>query len=496
MKKISHFVLFSFFTVLTGCTTAGEPAPATTATDGTDTSTDVGTETDSGTDTGTDTDTSTDGDTADGDTTGTDTTPDGDTDTDTYVCPGVGVTTGSAVSWLQAWGIGDDNPLRTSGDACACPETGCPQQPCPWPNPMANHYVSFGAGTCSVEGDDIANCRILSLGQDYVPFRTAAGTFICTHDGERPQGAIIVDGDTDTDTTTDGDTTDTDTDSAHPADWCGNDDDCADANPCIDTFCGDNNRCVRNNSPNFTPCAGGNQMCINGVCETPPSCEDGNPCTIDEIGMDGHCMHYDAVSGIPCDDGVECTYLTSCQAGACVPHGFDNTLCEDGDPNTMNWCEDTGCNWRWMRNDDCNNGNICNDFWWDNTAGHCQFNIVLGRICPNGTCDASGICIAGNDPPVNTCDPWGAWILLGVGDYWWGYDLTGHDAGTNEQILHVTVAGYQGFETAHAVWATLTLAQFAAARCKDRCHVVRGQPRILRYHANGDIDAVCSTDGN
>ena len=50
---------------------------------------------------------------------------------------------------------------------------------------------------------------------------------------------------------------------------------------------------------------------------SPTLCDDGNPCTVDGCDVTGACTHVAGADGTACDDGNPCTTQDTCNAGVC-----------------------------------------------------------------------------------------------------------------------------------------------------------------------------------
>jgi hypothetical protein len=70
-------------------------------------------------------------------------------------------------------------------------------------------------------------------------------------------------------------------------------------------------------------------------------CNDNLPCTVDACDV-GTCTHTNAVEGTACEDGDPCTAADTCKSGVCI--GGPGPSCNDGDSDTLDYCDSTsGC---------------------------------------------------------------------------------------------------------------------------------------------------------
>jgi len=144
---------------------------------------------------------------------------------------------------------------------------------------------------------------------------------------------------------------------------------CDDGNPCTADLCEPLHGCTATGVADGTSCSdgiacNGEETCQVGSCRQglPQACEeDGNPCTADICTAAG-CEHPAWHDGYPCSDNRACNGQELCMGGACVPgttptcedHNTctaescsdglnrcsytsvaDGTLCDDGDPATV-----------------------------------------------------------------------------------------------------------------------------------------------------------------
>ncbi len=120
---------------------------------------------------------------------------------------------------------------------------------------------------------------------------------------------------------------------------------CDDYNECTDgDSCWDGN-CIGGNWKN---CDDGN-VCTQDNCNPDvgcvnndnTSCDDGNACTKDVCDPKKGCT-FPPDDGLKCDDGNVCTTKDQCSGGQCT--GVEEQDCDDGDPCTVDVCEQAwGC---------------------------------------------------------------------------------------------------------------------------------------------------------
>ena len=99
--------------------------------------------------------------------------------------------------------------------------------------------------------------------------------------------------------------------------------------------------------------------CLGGECVVtgPTVCDDGNPCTVDWCDPDTGCER--AADDSLCDDGAACT-TDRCGDASCV-HEPDHLACDDGISCTQDRCEaGIGCR-RTPLSTECDDGNVCTD---------------------------------------------------------------------------------------------------------------------------------------
>jgi hypothetical protein len=117
-------------------------------------------------------------------------------------------------------------------------------------------------------------------------------------------------------------------------------------------------------------------------CLDDSECNDGNPCTDDFCDETGHCSAVD--NTVACDDGDPCTDQDTCGAGACAGQTIPGCFV----------CEVPG---------DCDDGLECTDD--DCVSGFCAFVPKLegepctddGNPCTDNACDGAGACVATNN---------------------------------------------------------------------------------------------------
>ncbi|MBI5610632.1 MAG: hypothetical protein HY902_17280, partial [Deltaproteobacteria bacterium] len=139
------------------------------------------------------------------------------------------------------------------------------------------------------------------------------------------------------------------------------------------------------------PCTVGD-LCSGGAClpGLPLDCDDGQKCTADSCSTKG-CGHAALPNGAPCDDGDVCTAGDACLDMVCA--GAGSLGCSDGNPCTVDWCEDAvGCQ-HVAQNLACDDGNCC----------------TLGDHCVSGVCSAVSnvACDDGLACTVDACLPAG-----------------------------------------------------------------------------------------
>ncbi|MBW1806944.1 MAG: trypsin-like serine protease [Deltaproteobacteria bacterium] len=123
--------------------------------------------------------------------------------------------------------------------------------------------------------------------------------------------------------------------------------DCSNANKCTDDDCAPASGCLYSPMPDGTNCANANicdgqEKCVSGICQPgiAADCDDHNPCTQDSCVSSMGCQYAHVADGTSCGGG-QCGTAT-CTAGECV--ASDQTLCEDNNPCTKDWCNpETGC---------------------------------------------------------------------------------------------------------------------------------------------------------
>ena len=165
---------------------------------------------------------------------------------------------------------------------------------------------------------------------------------------------------------------------------------CRDEDPCTQE--GWNGECFIEPSEDGTPCA-----------------DDGNPCTLDQC-LDGEC-NTAVPNGTVCDaDGSTCTPDDFCLSGVCVTG--QSMDCDDGDPCTVDSCDDlAGCVHEPFSCDDENEctDDICLDDRGVPACDHVALDAGIpcnsdGNDCTEDVCDGTGIC---SHPPSDAqmlCD--------------------------------------------------------------------------------------------
>ena len=109
----------------------------------------------------------------------------------------------------------------------------------------------------------------------------------------------------------------------------------------------------------------------------PCACDDGNPYTLDACEETGECIHTCI------DDGNACTEQ-SWQITSCVPEGI---VCDDQNNRTMDTCDPAmGCIFT------CDDKNACTDDTWDAVKGECVFEPI---ICDDDNLETMDICLPG-----------------------------------------------------------------------------------------------------
>ncbi len=134
---------------------------------------------------------------------------------------------------------------------------------------------------------------------------------------------------------------------------------CNDYNACTDDSCDPDVGCVF--ASNFGYCNDTDPCTVGDICDEdgkcagiPMDCNDGNDCTRDYC-FRGNCNHDPQPDGTGCDDHNVCTIGGSCKAAVCIP--ANNLDCSDGEPCTDDLCDPlSGC---YTVPHVCNDGNAC-----------------------------------------------------------------------------------------------------------------------------------------
>ena len=170
---------------------------------------------------------------------------------------------------------------------------------------------------------------------------------------------------------------------------------CDDGNPCTLEGCDPVLGCTKADDDG-APCNDDNPCTIGDLCQT-AQCLAGiaKPCTsTDECQtakcdqVDGKCVFTDKQDGLPCNDATVCTSADVCDSGAC---GGTIIVCDDGNPCSVDACDDvTGCTASHFTGS-CSDGNAC----------------TVDDACKAGAC-AAGAALACDDNDgctLDTCDP-------------------------------------------------------------------------------------------
>jgi len=167
-----------------------------------------------------------------------------------------------------------------------------------------------------------------------------------------------------------------------------------------------------------------------GTCEgTPLYCNDGNPCTVDVCVPLLGCQYYleDPQCSFACDADPDCADGSPCTEDSCDPEtkmcDYSLVDCDDLNPCTGDWCDpatgecthqecpectcDVGC----LQNSACDDGDPCTlELCEDGACFHPTLFCWDGDPCTDDTCDPVGGCMflpipecAGCTSPVS-CD--------------------------------------------------------------------------------------------
>ena len=174
--------------------------------------------------------------------------------------------------------------------------------------------------------------------------------------------------------------------------------DCDDGNPCTTSHCKPSTGCVNEN--NKLACSDNNNctlfdVCQNGACVSgkPIDCDDGNPCTVDLCDLKKGCVHGKGSQN--CDDDNACTSNDMCISGKCI--GTAGKPCDDNNPCTADYCHPKfGCQAQ-LSKQNCDDGDICT--WGDQCAGgKCKPGKKMtcndGNPCTIDTCDQKTGCVS------------------------------------------------------------------------------------------------------
>jgi len=179
--------------------------------------------------------------------------------------------------------------------------------------------------------------------------------------------------------------------------------DCDDNNVCTEDSCDPATGCVYNPVGDGLPCpdgdaCNGEEYCRAGICiaGTELDCDDANPCTDDACNPYSGCTHSPVAEGTDCSGGP--CGPSSCRLGHCVP--TDTSICDDGDPCTMDSCTpETGC-----INETLPDGHEC---------GGCRM-CISGQCIIDDKCVVGGGCGCSSPAPLST-DAAGQFLLLVTG---------------------------------------------------------------------------------
>jgi len=118
-------------------------------------------------------------------------------------------------------------------------------------------------------------------------------------------------------------------------------------------------------------------------------CDDGNPCTVDFCDNTIGCTTMPAEAD--CNDGDPCTVGDHCESGQCV--GDETLACDDGNPCTTGFCAaGSGCTFV-FNSQPCEDGDPCTE------GDKCQTGKCKpgDKVCPcnedaNCTVAGGGVC--------------------------------------------------------------------------------------------------------
>jgi len=108
---------------------------------------------------------------------------------------------------------------------------------------------------------------------------------------------------------------------------------------------------------------------LDNDCDGPAdeeTCDDDNPCTEDICNGEEGCSHA-SLDLLECTDGDLCTTGDHCEEGMCVGNPV---VCDDGNPCTDDYCDETGACSSEANHELCDDGNPC----------------TLGDVCDEGAC--------------------------------------------------------------------------------------------------------------
>jgi subtilisin-like proprotein convertase family protein len=175
---------------------------------------------------------------------------------------------------------------------------------------------------------------------------------------------------------------------------------CSDGDSCTTDVCNEiDDICEYTSMADDDPCDDGmyctvGEVCTAGVCGggTPIDCSDGDPCTLDLCDdANNICDHPPADDGIECDDGEYCSTEDICISGVCMAATFRD--CSDGNPCTTDTCDEVGDS---CQSTEMADGTACDD------SQYCS----IGSVCTAGVCgDGSPrTCSDGNPCTADSCD--------------------------------------------------------------------------------------------